>query len=52
MEIEGLFEQVHKDLDKGKNSIKTMEHFIDKYMPIRIQQMVNETLYKIELSKN
>ena len=52
MEIEGLFEQVHKDLDQSKNSIKTMEHFIDKYMPIRIQQMVNETLYKIELSKN
>ena len=37
MQIQGQFDDINKDLDVQLNKIKTMEHFIDKYIPIRIQ---------------
>ena len=37
MEIQGMLDDVNKDLDAQKSSIKTIEHFIDKYIPIRVQ---------------
>ena len=37
MQIQGQFDTVNKSLDEQLNKIKTMEHFIDKYIPIRIQ---------------
>lgn len=30
--------------DENKNRLTTMEHFIDKYVPIRMQQQIGETL--------
>ena len=37
MQIQSQFDAVHNDLDAHINKIKTMEHFIDKYIPIRVQ---------------
>ena len=39
-----MFEEVHKDIDKQKNLISTMEHFIDKYLPIQIQHIIGQSI--------
>ena len=44
MQIQNDFDQIHKDQDIQLNKIKSMEHFIDKYIPIRVQQLIGETL--------
>ena len=36
MQIQTNFDEVNNDLDVQLNKIKTMEHFIDKYIPIRV----------------
>ena len=47
MQIQSDFDSVHDDLDNHLNKIKTMEHFIDKYIPIRVQQLISETISAI-----
>ena len=47
MQIQSQFDAVHNDLDAHLNKIKTMEHFIDKYIPIRVQQLISETIAAI-----
>ena len=37
IEIQNIFGTINDSLDTNKNKIMTMEHFIDKYVPIRIQ---------------
>jgi hypothetical protein len=32
-----MFEDINDQIDEQKNKLMTMEHFIDKYIPIRIQ---------------
>ena len=39
-----MFEDINDQIDVQKNKLMTMEHFIDKYIPIRIQQQIGETL--------
>ena len=46
-QIQGQFDEVNKDLDVLLNKIKTMEHFINKYIPIRIQQLIGQTINAI-----
>ena len=36
MQIQSQFDEINADLDVQLNKLKTMEHFIDKYIPIRI----------------
>jgi len=47
MQIQGEFDLINKDLDVQLNKIKSMEHFIDKYIPIRVQQLIGETFSAI-----
>jgi len=47
LEIMTQLERVKNSLDTKENTIKTMEHFIDKYIPIRIQQQLGETLQAV-----
>ena len=47
MQIQGQFDRIHNDLDGQLNKIKTMEHFIDKYIPIRVQQLIGETVVAV-----
>ena len=44
MRIKEQFDIVNLDIDTNKNNIKKMEHFIDKYTPIRTQQQIGDTL--------
>ena len=44
MQIQGQFDEDNADLDIQLNKIKTMEHFIDKYIPIRVQQLIGSTI--------
>ena len=44
MQIQHQFDSINNDLDVQLNKIKSMEHFIDKYVPIRVQQLIGETL--------
>ena len=43
LQIQGQFDEINKDIDILLNKTKTMEHFIDKYIPIRIQKLISET---------
>lgn len=52
MEIQNDIEAINNEIDKGKVLTKRVEHFIDKYIPIRIQQLINDTLYGINLSRS
>jgi len=47
MQIQSQFDEINLNADKHLNQIKTMEHFIDKYIPIRIQQLIGETINAI-----
>ena len=47
MMIQSQFDACNNDLDAHLNKIKTMEHFIDKYIPIRVQQLIGETIAAI-----
>ena len=51
LEIQSQLDIVNADLDKKANQIGNLEHFIDKYVPIRIQQAIGETL-KTVLTRN
>jgi hypothetical protein len=39
-----MLDRLFGEMDGNKNKMMTMEHFIDKYVPIRIQQQIGETL--------
>lgn len=43
-EIQASFNLVNENLDKKENEIKIMQNFVDKYVPIRIQQQIGQTL--------
>lgn len=36
MQKQSQFDEINNDLDVQLNKLKTMEHFIDKYIPIRV----------------
>ena len=38
---------MQKDLDNKTNQFNTVENFVEKYIPIRIQSMISETLSAI-----
>lgn len=39
-----MLNKLFGEMDGNKNKIMTIEHFIDKYVPIRIQQQIGETI--------
>lgn len=43
-------DDIHADLDLKQNSIKTIESFTDRYIPVRILYMMRES-YKAVLTK-
>ena len=47
MQIQTQFDEINVQLDNQLNKIKTVMHFIDKYIPIRIQQLIGETIAAI-----
>ena len=47
MQIQGQFDTINENLDSQLNKIKTMEHFIDKYIPIRVQRLIGDTISAI-----
>jgi uncharacterized protein YlxP (DUF503 family) len=49
--IQVLIDKIHADLDKKESKLQTVERFIDRYVPIRIQSQISETLGSI-LSQN
>ena len=42
--LEKALKVITTDLDKKQNKIQTVEQFIDRYIPIRIQSQISETL--------
>ena len=47
MRIKAQFDLVNLEIDGNKNNVKRMEHFIDKYIPIRTQQQIGDTLKSV-----
>lgn len=47
LEVQSIINRLLDSQDENKNKLMTMEHFIDKYVPIRIQQQLGETLQTI-----
>ena len=47
MEIQRELDTINKEIDKNENNIRKMEHFIDKYIPIRVQQQISESIKAI-----
>lgn len=42
-----IIKRIQIDLDGKENKIKTLERFIDLFVPIRIQSQISETLSAI-----
>ena len=42
--IDGLVAKMQSDLDLKTNQFNTVENFVEKYVPIRIQSQISETL--------
>ena len=36
-ELNGKFDEMNNDLDEKENKLRTIENFIDRYIPIRMQ---------------
>jgi len=45
--IQTTIDKIHADLDKKEGKLQTVERFIDRYVPIRIQSQISETLGSI-----
>ena len=45
--IQGQFDDINNDTDTLKQKMSTMEHFIDKYIPIRVQKLIGESIASI-----
>ncbi len=43
-EVQQVLQSINIDLDKKENKLRTLEMFIDKYVNIRIQTMISDTL--------
>ena len=37
-------DKINLDLDTKESKIRTLEQFIDRYIPIRVQSQISETL--------
>lgn len=47
LDIEKQLSTVNSDLDKKQSQILNIEHFMDRYIPIRIQQQIAESIKAI-----
>ncbi len=48
--IEQIWTSIHKtqvELDEKTNQFNTVENFVEKYIPIRIQSQISETLGQV-----
>lgn len=49
-EIQQIWNSIHKtqvELDEKTNQFNTVENFVEKYIPIRIQSQISETLGQV-----
>jgi len=42
--LDGHMKQIEQDLDKSMNKAKSLENWIDIYMPLRLQHQITETI--------
>jgi len=47
LDIESQISKVNADLDRKQSAILNIEHFMDRYIPIRIQQQISESIKSI-----